>query len=75
MIIYLDDYKAAKPAAAAWLKNGTYGDEIMDAGWNPAVLLALPERSTVESPDLPHSMANVDVDAFLARVYGVASLI
>lgn len=75
MVIYLDNYKAAKPATTAWLRNGTYDAEIMEAGWNPAVLLALPERRTVESPELPPSMANVDVDAFLARVYGVASLI
>ena len=75
MVIYLDDYKTVKPAATAWLKDGTYDAEVMEAGWNPAVLLALPERSTVQSPELPPSMTNVDVDEFLSRVYGVASLI
>jgi len=38
MIIYMDEYRTVKAAPATWLKNGTYGEEVMQAGWNPAVV-------------------------------------
>ena len=76
MVIYLDQYRTAEMAPATWLKNGTYGDEVMDAGWNPAVVHMLRGAApVVPSHDLPHDLATVDVDAFLDRVYGLASLI
>ena len=76
MVIYLDQYRTAKTAPDAWLKNGTYGDEVMQAGWNPAVVQMLREPvHTSPSPDLPHDLATIDVDAFLDRVYGLATLI
>jgi hypothetical protein len=76
MVIYMDEYRTEKPAPAAWLKNGTYGDEVMQASWNPAVTHMVRETiQTVPSPDLPDDMSTVDVDEFLGRVYGLASLI
>ena len=76
MVIYLDQYRAEKPAPAAWLKNDTYGDEVMQASWNPAVIQMLREPTqAVPSPELPDELADGDVDAFLARVYGLATLI
>jgi hypothetical protein len=76
MVIYLNSFRAAKSAPAAWLKDGTYGDDVMQAGWKPAAIHVLHAAApVVASQDLPHDMSNVDVEAFLGRVYGVASLI
>ena len=76
MVIYLDQYRAVNTAPDAWLKNGTYGDEVMQAGWNPAVLQMLREPVHASpSPELPHDLSTVDIDAFLDRVYGLATLI
>jgi hypothetical protein len=76
MVIYLDQYRVAKPAPAEWLKNGTYGDEVMQANWNPAVVeLKREATGTAPSPELPDDHADFDVDAFLGRVYALATLI
>jgi hypothetical protein len=73
MVIYLDQYKAA-PARS--LKNGTYGDEIMNANWNPAVVYMFEDvAQRAISPELPEDLSTVDVDAFLSRVYALASQI
>ena len=76
MVIYMDEYRTAKSAPAEWLKNGTYGVEVMQAEWNPAVVHM--QREPVHaslSPALQNDMSAVDVDAFLGRVYGLATLI
>lgn len=45
-----------------------YGDEVMCAGWNPA--LALQHPSANGKPDsLPPDMRAVDTEAFLQRMY------
>ena len=76
MVIYIDQYRTAKSAPAQWLKNGTYGDEVMQAEWNPAVIQMLHEPAlSALSPALPDQMSEVDAQAFLGRVYGLASLI
>jgi hypothetical protein len=76
MVIYLDDFRTSKMAPAAWLKDGTYGDDVMQPARNPAVVQALHRAvPAVPSQELPLDLSNVDIDAFLDRVYGVASLI
>ncbi len=76
MVIYMDEYRTAKAAPAAWLKNGTYGDEAMLASRHPVVIQLVSEKTpAAASPDLPDDMPNADVDEFLKRVYGLASLI
>ena len=76
MVIYMEEYRTAKSAPAAWLKNGTYGDEVMHASWNPAVIHIIREtRLAAPSPELPDDMSTIDVDAFLGRVYGLSTLI
>lgn len=73
MVIYLNEHRAA-PASV--LKNGAYGDEIMNANWNPAVAYLLDgvTQYTI-SPELPEDLSSVDVDAFLDRVYALATQI
>ena len=75
MVIYMDEYRTVKAAPATWLKNGTYGEEVMQAGWNPAVVDMLREPLPAPSPDLPHDLSTIDVDAFLDRVHGLATVI
>ena len=76
MVIYLDQFKPAKAEPTTWLKNVTYGDEVMQAGWNPALIHMLPESiPALSSHELPRDMSTVDVDAFLNRVYELATLI
>ena len=80
MLIYLDDYRQTQNGMAqdvlgeARLKNGTYGDEVMNASWVPAQLYALhiPSQQTL-SPELPDDLSTVDADAFLNRIYALAS--
>jgi hypothetical protein len=76
MVIYMDQYRTATTEPAEWLKKGSYGDEVMQAEWNPAVVHMQREPAHVSlSPALPSDMSAVDVDAFLGRVYGLATLI
>ena len=51
-----------------------YGDEVMCAGWNPQ--LALLERHPVPMAgghiSMPAELAEMDVDAFLQRMYSLS---
>jgi hypothetical protein len=44
-----------------------YGDEVLNAGWNP--VLALQQNFASEHMAMPLSLASVDVVAFLKRMY------
>ncbi|MBI5890850.1 MAG: hypothetical protein HZB47_09255 [Nitrosomonadales bacterium] len=48
-----------------------YGDEVMYAGWNPQLALAGdgPVAQINKHADLPADLVNVDIDAFLKRMY------
>ena len=76
MVIYMDPYRATRAAPATVLKNGTYGDEIMNANWNPAVVYLFKNVAQCAiSPELPADMSTVDVDEFLGKVYALATQI
>lgn len=49
-----------------------YGDEVMCAGWNPQLSVAL-QQHTPDLMDkhaaLPASLANVDIETFLQKIY------
>ncbi|MBI5659628.1 MAG: hypothetical protein HZC43_08785 [Nitrosomonadales bacterium] len=49
-----------------------YGDEVMFAGWNPAVAL-LHQQAVAESADrqaaMPADLATVDAESFLRKMY------
>lgn len=48
-----------------------YGEEVMFAGWNPQLTLAS-ESAVVQinkHVNLPADLANMDVDAFLKKMY------
>ncbi|NNM79136.1 MAG: hypothetical protein HKM01_01580 [Gallionella sp.] len=44
-----------------------YGDEVLDAGWNPQ--LALQQNVPGEHRDMPRCLVLEDVSAFLKRMY------
>ena len=75
MVIYMEHYSAASSAPAASRKDRTYADEIMYANWNPAVLNMTREPlRAAPGRELPEDLSTVEVDAFLDRVYALATL-
>lgn len=48
-----------------------YGDEIMCAGWNPQLALAVesPVATVDRREPFPGGMAQVDIDSFLQKMY------
>lgn len=76
MVIYMDQYRKAKAAKRA--EHRRYDEELLCVNWNPAIgLIAMSCYQTVQelSPQLPEDFSNVDVSAFLDRVYALASQI
>ena len=73
MVIYLQQRKVAQMAQVDWRKDGTYGEEIMQANWNPAVMQVRETVPSIESPELPDDGSTIDAEAFLHRVYALAS--
>jgi hypothetical protein len=76
MLVYLDDYRKAK--AAKPVEYGRYDEELLCVNWNPAVsVVALTSYQTEQelSPNLPEDFTAVDVQAFMNRVYALASQI
>ena len=73
MVIYMDDYRKAKEAV-----NGhhRYDEELLCVNWNPAIrVIAMSCYQTAEelSPQLPEDFSNSDAEAFLQRVYALAT--
>ena len=76
MVIYLDQYRAALAVPIRALKNGTYGDASRDVNRNTEVVYLFNHVAPrAVSPELPADLAAVDVDAFLVKVYALATQI
>jgi hypothetical protein len=76
MLIYLDDYRKAKAPKPA--EYSRYDEELLCVNWNPAVsVVALTCYQTPQelSPNLPEDFTAVDVQAFMNRVYALATQI
>lgn len=76
MLIYLDDYRRAKSAKP--VEYGRYDEELLCVNWNPAVSVIAQssyQRPQELSPALPEDFTAVDVQAFMDRVYALASQI
>ncbi len=74
MVIYMDDYRKAQAMNVA--THHRYDEELLCANWNPAVrVLAMSWYQTNQefSPDLPEDFSKIDADAFLNRVYALAT--
>jgi len=81
MLVYLDDFRKTRAETVknniAGLKNGTYGDDVMDTGRNSAVLCdfstpSQPPQQTL-TPEIPDEFAAVDIDVLMNRIYALAS--
>jgi hypothetical protein len=76
MVIYMDQYRVTKAAPAAWLKSGTYANEIMPAASIPVVIPLMRETLTaVPSPELPYDLSTINIDDLLDQAYALSTLI
>ena len=76
MVIYLDQHRAASAIAGNGLRNGTYGDEIMNSNWSPSVVYLSDDIAPCAiSPELPDDDSALDVNAFLDKVYALSTQI
>jgi hypothetical protein len=76
MLVHLDDYRKAK--APQPRSYGRYDEELLCVNWNPAVrLVARSSYQTPQelSPELPENFSTVDMQAFMSRVYALATQI
>ncbi len=74
MVIYMDDYRKAQDVKIA--KQERYDEELLCVNWNPALrVLAMSCYQTAKelSPQLPENFSNIDAEAFLDRVYALAT--
>jgi hypothetical protein len=70
----MDDYRKAQAMNVA--AHRRYDEELLCANWNPAVrVLAMSWFQTDQelSPELPDDLSKIDADAFLNRVYALAT--
>jgi len=76
MVIYMDQFRVTKAAPAAWLKSGTYANEIMPSAAIPVVIPLMRETMiAVPSPELPYDLSTIDVDELLGQAYALSTLI
>jgi len=74
MIIYMDDYRQAQAMNVA--SHRRYDEEVMCVNWNPAIhglAKTWYQTSRELSPELPEDFSKIDADAFLGRVYALAT--
>ena len=74
MVIDLEQYRSAKKAKAAITRD--YEEELLCVNWRPgrAMSATFCYRTPQQmSPHLPDDLAAADVDAFIDRIYGLAS--
>jgi hypothetical protein len=62
--IYMDGYRKAQTVNLA--SHRRYADELLCANWNPAI-------GMFASPQLPEDLSRIDANAFLNRVYALAT--
>lgn len=77
MIVYLDQYRKAKALKIAAAQQH-YDEGRMCVNWNPAfrtlATFCCPHPHEL-SPQLPDDITSIDVDAFVNRVYALATQI
>jgi hypothetical protein len=74
MVIYMDDYRKAQAMNVS--AHRRYDEELLCVNWNPAVrtLARSGAKTTQEpSPEMPQDAPIKDIDAFLGRVYALAT--
>jgi hypothetical protein len=77
MVIDLDQYRKAKKAQAT-VTVRRYDEELRCVNWTPGGAISATfcyRHPSQISPHLPDDLASVDIDAFVDRIYGLASQI
>lgn len=76
MVIYMSQYRKAKATSVA-MRDRRHGVLQCIGGSPVAAMSATPccQHSHELSPRLPDDLASIDIEAFLDRVYGLASQI
>lgn len=64
----MSEYGIERSGSLAEADIPQYGDEVLYAGWNPA--LALQQHTeTTQAAAMPRELAKVDVESFLDKMY------
>ena len=74
VVIYMDDYRKAQAMNVAAYRR--YDDELLCVNWNPAIqvfAMSCYQHNHEISPELPEDFSKIDADAFLGRVYALAT--
>ena len=74
MVIYMDDYRKAQNSSVG--KDDRYDEELLCANWNPslrALAISCFQTTAELTPQLPEDFSNIDVEAFLDRIYALAT--
>ncbi|HKA46267.1 MAG TPA: hypothetical protein VKF40_30020 [Burkholderiales bacterium] len=74
MVIYMEDYRKAQSSSV--VKDAGYNEELLCANWNPALqafAMSCFQTAAELSPQLPEDFSNIDVEAFLDRIYALAT--
>ena len=76
MVIQMGQNRTGTNAPPIGLRSEDYEDEILNAGWNPAVPYLINDVARCSrTPEQPEEQSAMDVDAFLDRVYALATQI
>jgi hypothetical protein len=70
----MDDYRKAQAMNVA--PHRQYDEELLCVNWNPAIrvlAMSLYQTNQELSPELPEDFSKIDADAFLDRVYALAT--
>jgi hypothetical protein len=74
VVIYMDDYRKAQAMSVA--PQYRYDEELLCVNWNPAIrvfAMSCYQNNRELSPELPEDFSKIDADAFLSRVYALAT--
>jgi hypothetical protein len=73
MVIYLDQYRITKTEPPVnVLRNGTYGNEILNVNCNPVLMLLAPNTHKDWSFK---DLATADIETILGNIYAIATQI
>jgi len=74
VVIYMDDYRKAQESKVDGHQR--YDEELLCVNWNPAIRVIAQscyQTAAELTPQLPEDFANMDPQAFLDRVYALAT--
>ena len=77
MVIYMNQYRAARAVTSGALKNGTDGGGTRRARLAPAAVYPFRNDAALRaiSPEFPEDLTTIDMNIFLGKVYALATQI